>query len=43
MTIVGEMQDKVRYQALAVVTLGTLTTLVAQSFLRIKLFALFQL
>ena len=42
MTIIGEMKDKIWYQSLAVIAFCTLTTLIAQRFLCVKLFTLFQ-
>ena len=42
MAIVGEVQDKVRNQALAIITLSPLAGLISQCFLSIKLLAFFQ-
>ena len=42
MTIIGEMEDKVRYQSFAIITFGTLTHLVSQGLLGIKLLPLLQ-
>ncbi len=42
MTVIGEMQDKVRYQSLSVITFQPFTAFVLQRLLRIKLLALLQ-
>ena len=42
MTVVGEVQDEIRHQTLAIIALGPLAHLVSQGFLGIKLFTFIQ-